>query len=66
MTAAKNNQGTCDVTLAQMMEAEERELVIENSVEDLEAYADKPLSDEEINAKRLHLEDIQPEPEDGQ
>lgn len=45
------------------MEAEERELVIDDSVDDLVTYADHPLSDREIENKRLHLEDIKPEPE---
>ncbi|MDO5069158.1 MAG: hypothetical protein Q4D78_03005 [Neisseria zoodegmatis] len=55
---------TFDLTPAEEMEAEERELVIENSVDDLVTYADHPLSDHEIENKRLHLEDIKPEPED--
>lgn len=55
---------TFDLTPAEEMEAEERELVIEDSVDDLVTYADHPLSDREIENKRLHLEDIEPDPED--
>ncbi|MCP2041550.1 hypothetical protein L1281_002157 [Neisseria sp. HSC-16F19] len=58
------NESTCDVTPAEEMEAEERELVIEDSVDDLLTYADRELSDAEIEKKRLHLEDIKPKPED--
>ncbi|XXQ68087.1 hypothetical protein ACKLNO_10885 [Neisseriaceae bacterium B1] len=59
-----NNQDTFDISPAQEMEAEERELVITNSVEDLQEYADKPLSDAEIEAQRLHLDEIKPTPND--
>lgn len=59
-----NNQDTFDIPPAQEMEAEERELVITNSVEDLQEYADKPLSDAEIEAQRLHLDEIKPTPND--
>ena len=38
-------------TSADEMEAEERELVIENSVDDVLTYAQQPLSDEEIRAR---------------
>lgn len=58
----KKQKSTCDVTPAEEMEAEERELVIEDSVDDLVTYADHPLSDAEIEQERLHLEDIEPEP----
>lgn len=54
---------TFDLTPAEEMEAEERELIIEDSVDDLVTYSDHPLSDCEIENKRLHLEDIKPEPE---
>ncbi|MDO4693006.1 MAG: hypothetical protein Q4A62_00035 [Eikenella sp.] len=54
---------TFDVTPAAEMEAEERELVIDDSVADLMDYADRPLSDAEIEAERLHLSDIKPRPE---
>ncbi|EGZ44562.1 MULTISPECIES: hypothetical protein [Neisseria] len=57
------NDSTFDVTPAAEMEAEERELVIENSVEELQEHADHPLTDAEIEAKRLHLNDIKPKPE---
>ena len=61
---SQNTQhSTCDVTPAAEMEAEERELVIEDSVDDLITYADHKLSDNEIEAQRLHLEDIVPDPE---
>lgn len=56
---------TCDITPAAEMEAEERELVIEDSVDDLITYADHPLSDGEIEARRLHLDDITPQAEDS-
>lgn len=61
---ADPNQSTFDLTPAGEMEAEERELVIEDSVDDLEEYSDKPLTDTEIEAQRLHLKDIKPTPED--
>lgn len=60
---SETNQSTCDLTPAEEMEAEERELVIEDSVDDLRTYADHELSDKEIERKRLHLEDIEPEAE---
>lgn len=59
----ENQNSTFDVTPAAEMEAEERELVIENSVEELQEYAGEPLSDAEIEAQRLHLNDIKPQPE---
>ena len=59
----ENQNSTFDVTPAAEMEAEERELVIENSVEELQEHAGKPLSDAEIEAQRLHLNDIKPQPE---
>ena len=53
-------------TSADDMEAEERELVIENSVDDVLTYAQQPLSDEEIRARALTREaDIRPQAEDG-
>jgi hypothetical protein len=53
-------------TSADEMEAEERELVIENSVDDVLTYAQQPLSDEEIRARALTREaDIRPQAEDG-
>ena len=53
-------------TSADEMEAEERELVIENSVDDVVTYAQQPLSDEEIRARALTREaDIRPQAEDG-
>lgn len=60
-----NQDNTFDVTPAQEMEAEERELVITDSVKDLQEYAPEPLSDEEIEAARLHLQDIKPQAEDS-
>ena len=58
-----NKDDTHDLTPAEEMEAEERELIIEDSVDDLLTYAQRSLSDAEIERKRLHLEDIKPEPE---
>lgn len=55
---------TFDVTPAAEMEAEERELVIDDSVADLIDYADYPVSDAETEAERLHLSDIKPKPEE--
>ena len=53
-------------TTADEMEAEERELVIEDSVDDAITYAQKPLSDEEIRRKALtRLDQIDPNPKDG-
>ena len=53
-------------TSADEMEAEERELVIENSVDDVLTYAQQPLSDAEIRARALTREaDIRPQAEDG-
>lgn len=53
-------------TSADEMEAEERDLVIEDSVDDTLTYAQKPLSDEEIRQKALtRLEQIDPHPKDG-
>lgn len=63
MTQEDKNH-TCDVTPAAEMEAEERELIIDDSVADLIEYADGPISDAEIEAERLHLSDIKPKPED--
>ena len=52
-------------TSADEMEAEERELVIENSVDDALTYAQKPLSDAEIRARAITREsEIRPNPED--
>ncbi|MDO4248318.1 MAG: hypothetical protein Q4C79_05055 [Neisseria sp.] len=51
-------------TPADEMEAEEQELVIENSVDDVLTYAQKPLSDAEIEAQALTRPDeIKPKPE---
>ncbi|UOO82488.1 hypothetical protein LVJ83_03195 [Uruburuella testudinis] len=53
-------------TSADEMEAEERELVIEGSVDDTLTYAQKPLSDEEVREKSLtRLDQIDPYPKDG-
>ena len=53
-------------THADEMEAEERERVIEDSVDDVRTYADKPLSDEEIRAQAVtQPEQIHPNPKDG-
>ncbi len=53
-------------TTADEMEAEERELVIEDSVDDVRTYAQKPLSDEEIRQQALtRLDQIDPNPKDG-
>lgn len=53
-------------TLADEMEAEERERVIEDSVADTLAYAQTPLSDEEIRARSLtRADEIHPAPKDG-
>ena len=53
-------------TSADELEAEERDLVIENSVDDVLTYAQQPLSDEEIRARALTREaDIRPQAEDG-
>lgn len=62
---SQNNESTFDLTPAAEMEAEERERVIEDSVDDLREYSDKPLSDKEIEAQRLHLDDIKPRSEDN-
>lgn len=58
----ENDKSTCDLTSAAMMEAEERELVIDDSVDDLITFSDEELTDEEIEQKRLHLKDIVPKP----
>lgn len=60
------NESTMDVTPAAEMEAEERELVIENSVDELVTYSDGELSDREIENQRLHLSDIKPTAEDAE
>ena len=53
-------------TSADEMEAEERELVIEGSVDDVLTYAQRPLSDEEVRDKALtELKQIDPNPKDG-
>ncbi|MDO5638459.1 MAG: hypothetical protein Q4G28_01150 [Neisseria sp.] len=53
-------------TPADEMEAEERELVIEDSVDDVRTYAQQPLSDEEIRARAItQPEQIHPNPKDG-
>ena len=52
-------------TSADEMEAEERELVIENSVDDALTYAQKRISDAEIRARAITREsEIRPNPED--
>lgn len=61
---SQNQDSTFGITPAAEMEAEERELVIDNSVDDLREYSDKPLNDKEIEAERLHLSDIKPRPND--
>lgn len=61
---ATKNESTFDVAPAAEMEAEERELVIKNSVDDLETYSELSLTDKEIEQERLHLKDIKPKPED--
>ncbi|MDO5058558.1 MAG: hypothetical protein Q4D82_01290 [Neisseria sp.] len=58
-----NNDSTCDITPAAEMEAEERELIIEDSVDDLRTYADHELTDCEIEEERLHEEDLKPRAE---
>lgn len=53
-------------TPADEMEAEERERVIEDSVDDVRTYADQALSDEEIRARAItQPEQIHPNPKDG-
>ena len=53
-------------TPAAEMEAEERELVIEDSVDEVITYAQKPLSDEEIRREALtRLDQLDPYPTDG-
>lgn len=61
---SENLDSTYDVSPAAEMEAEERELVIEDSVDDLRTYAQHELSDAEIEKKRLHLKDIVPKAQD--
>ncbi|MCQ9328450.1 hypothetical protein [Pelistega suis] len=58
----QNDKSTYDLTSAAVMEAEERELVIDDSVDDLMTYSDKELTDAQIEKKRLHLKDIVPKP----
>lgn len=60
----KINQDLVDVTPAEEMESEERDLVVENSVDDTLTYAEKPLSDTEIRRRSLDEEEIKPEAED--
>ena len=60
----KINQDLVDVTPAEDMESEERDLVVENSVDDTLTYAEKPLSDAEIRRRSLDEEEIKPEAED--
>ncbi|WP_416191881.1 hypothetical protein [Neisseria sp. CCUG12390] len=58
----KNNQdSTFDVSSAAEMEALERELVIEDSVDSVVRYADHALSDSEIDARRLEESEIVPD-----
>lgn len=59
----KKDKSTYDVTSAAVMEAEERELVIDDSVNDLMTYSEKELTDAQIEKKRLHLKDILPKPD---
>lgn len=61
--AVENQDSTFDLTPAAEMEAEERELVIEESVDSAIRYAEKPLSDDEVMARSLSEEEIKPEPE---
>ena len=67
VTVNTRHLSTCHApTSADEMEAEERELVIENSVDDVLTYAQQPLSDAEIRARALTREaDIRPQAEDG-
>ena len=61
-TNIPNNQdSTFDVSSAAEMEALERELVIEDSVDSVVRYAEEPLSDEEIEARKLDEEEIVPD-----
>ncbi|WP_165008589.1 hypothetical protein [Neisseria yangbaofengii] len=61
-TTNPTNQGsTFDVSSAAEMEALERELVIEDSVDSVVRYAEEPLSDEEIEARKLDEEEIVPD-----
>lgn len=56
-----NQDSTFDISSAAEMEALERELVIEDSVDSVVRYADEPLSDREIDARRLDEEEIVPD-----
>lgn len=56
-----NQDSTFDVSSAAEMEALERELVIEDSVDSVVRYAEEPLSDEEIEARKLDEEEIVPD-----
>ncbi|ATD65846.1 hypothetical protein ACFPVS_04305 [Neisseria weixii] len=56
-----NQASTFDVSSAAEMEALERELVIEDSVDSVVRYAEEPLSDEEIEARKLDEEEIVPD-----
>lgn len=56
-----NQDSTFDVSSAAEMEALERELVIEDSVDSVVRYADEPLSDQEIEARSLSEEEIVPD-----
>lgn len=58
---AENQDSTFDISPAAEMEAEERELVIEDSVDTAVLYAEKPLSDAEIERRSLSEEDIVPD-----
>ena len=58
---AGNQDSTFDLTPAAEMEAEERELVIENSVDNTIRDAESPLSDTEIERRSLSEEDIIPD-----
>lgn len=57
----ENQNSTFDLSPAAEMEAEERELVIEDSVDSAIRYAEKPLSDAQIEARSLSEEEIVPD-----
>lgn len=58
------NQSTFDLNPAQEMEAQEREQVIDDSVDSLVRYNDDIPSDAAIETERLHLDEIVPDPND--
>lgn len=55
---------TYDLTPAEEMEAQEREQVIDDSVDTLIRYREDTPSDQTIERERLHLDDIVPDPAD--